>query len=96
MHVRSASKVAQGDGVILESESDLTDSVGHLRSERPRSMRWLIFIGWIISYDNEWEDYSNYFEERPGIFRNWITAHFLSFYGPPQNCHGACGVSFRS
>ena len=23
-----------------------------------------VFIGWVISYVNEWEDYSNYFWER--------------------------------
>ena len=26
---------------------------------------------------NKWEDYSNYFEERAGISRNWATAHSL-------------------
>ena len=24
-------------------------------------MGWLVFMGWVISYANEWEDYSNYF-----------------------------------
>ena len=37
---------------------------------------------------NEWEDYSNYFGERAGISRNWATAHFLTFNGWPQYCHG--------
>ena len=26
-------------------------------------MVWLVFIGWVISYANEWEDYCNYFGE---------------------------------
>ena len=31
---------------------------------------WLVFMGWVISYSNEWEDSSNHFEEGwrfPGI-----------------------------
>ena len=48
-------------------------------------------MGWVISQANEWEDYSNYFGEGAGISRNWATAHFLTFYGWPQNCHGARG-----
>ena len=39
----------------------------------------LLFIGWVISYANEWEDYSNYFGERVEISRNWATAHCLVF-----------------
>ena len=27
----------------------------------PWSLAWLVFIGWVISYANKWEDYSNYF-----------------------------------
>ena len=53
-------------------------------------MAWLFFMGWIIS-QAEWEDYSNYFGEGAGISRNWATAHFLNFYGWPQNCHGTGG-----
>ena len=42
-------------------------------------MEWLVFIGWIISYANEWEGYSNYFGEGVEISRNWATTHFLVF-----------------
>ena len=28
-----------------------------------QNVAWLVFIGWVISYANEWEDYSNYFWE---------------------------------
>ena len=54
-------------------------------------MVWLVFMGWVISQANEWEDYSNYFKEGVGTSRNWATACFLAFYGPPWNCPGACG-----
>ena len=36
-------------------------------------MGWLVFMGWVISQANEWEDFSNYLEERVGISRNWAT-----------------------
>ena len=39
--------------------------------ERPRNMGWLVFMGWVISQTNEWEDYSKYFGGKgwrfPGI-----------------------------
>ena len=32
--------------------------VGHHRGcVLPRNVEWLVFIGWAISYANEWEDY---------------------------------------
>ena len=43
-------------------------------------MAWLVFIDWVISYANEWEDYSNYFGERVEISRNWAIAHFFFFF----------------
>ena len=39
-------------------------------------MAELVFIGWVISYANEWEDYSNYVWK---ISRIWATAHSLVF-----------------
>ena len=56
-------------------------------------MGWLVFMDWVISQANEWEDYSNYFGEGVGISRNWTTAHFLTFDGWPGNCHGAGGYT---
>ena len=38
---------------------------------------WLVFMGWVISYANEWEDFSNYFGDRVEISRNWVTTHSL-------------------
>ena len=37
----------------------------------------LVFIGWVISYANEWEDYSNYFGEGVEISRILVTTHSL-------------------
>ena len=51
----------------------------------------LVFIGWVISYVNEWEDYSNYFWEEVEISRNCATAHLLVFDGWPWNYHGDPG-----
>ena len=39
---------------------------------------WLVCIGWVISYANEWEDYSNYLGEGAEITRIWATAHSSS------------------
>ena len=36
---------------------------------RPPNLAWLVFIGWVISYADEWEDYSNYFWEGVEISR---------------------------
>ena len=33
-------------------------------------MTWLVFMGWVISQTNEWEDYSNYLGEEAEISRN--------------------------
>ena len=61
------------------------------KAREPRNMVWLVFMDWVISQANEWEDYSNYFREGVEISRNWATAHFLAFYGWPQNFHGTGG-----
>ena len=45
---------------------------------------------WVISYANEWEDYSNYFGEGGEISRNWATAQFVVFDDWPQNCPHTC------
>ena len=46
-------------------------NVGHRKGHmQPRNLVWLVFIGWVISYANEWEDYSNYFWE--GVEISWI------------------------
>ena len=45
----------------------------------PWNMTCLVFIGWVISHANEWEDYSNYFWEGVEISRIWASAHSLLF-----------------
>ena len=56
---------------------------------------WLVFIGWLISYVDEWEDYSNYFWEGVESSRLWVTAHSLVL----QQCLGTAraplGVSLH-
>ena len=51
-------------------------------------------MGWVISYANEREKYSNYFGEEVEISRNWVTTHSLAF----EQCLGTImaplGVSF--
>ena len=42
-----------------------------------QNLSWL--VGWVISYANEWKDYSNYFGEGAEISRIWATAHSLVF-----------------
>ena len=44
-------------------------------------MAWLVFMGWVISQGNEWEDYSNYLEKGAEISRNWAPPIFLFFSG---------------
>ena len=51
-----------------------------LEGERPGHMRWLVFMGLVISLANEWEEKSNYFGERMGISRIGATAHFLASF----------------
>ena len=53
-------------------------------------MGWLVFMGWVISWANEYENYSSYFGKGVEIFWNWASAHFLTFYDQPLNFHGAC------
>ena len=48
-------------------------------------------MDWVSAYTSEWEDYSNYFGGGSDISKNWGIAHFVAFYGRPQNCHDACG-----
>ena len=60
---------------------------------RQQNLVWLVFIGWVISYANEWEDYSNYFGEGVQISRIWSTAHSRSFNSGPVVA--PLGVSFH-
>ena len=72
-------------------------SVGHHTEQvqQPRNLGWLVFIGWVISYANEQEDYSNYFCEGAEISRIWATAHSLVFLQCLGTVMAPLGVSFN-
>ena len=56
-------------------------------------MSWLVFIGWVISYANEWEGYSNYFGRRGGDFQD--LGHSLLFWQSLAAVMAPLGVSFH-
>ena len=81
-------KNSERDNVVSKKRiySDSERSTCHRQSvSHHRGRMWLqnvarlVFIGWIISYANEWEGYSNYFSEGVEISRIWSTAHSLVF-----------------
>ena len=76
-------KVTDKKWIYSDSERSTLhrQSVGHHTGQvqQPRNLEWLVFIGWVISYVNEWEDYSNYFWEEVEISRIWATTHSLVF-----------------
>ena len=47
--------------ICSDSERNIPQSVGHHRRWlwQPWNVVWLVFMGWVISYGNEWEDHSN-------------------------------------
>ena len=76
--------------------------MGHCRGQvrRPWNLACLVFIGWVISYANEWEDYSNYFGEGAETSRIWATAHSLSFNSALRlswhlQCHFTCWLRMK-
>ena len=67
--------VAPGQGsswrvTAAMGETHRTDIVGRLRRWEAPDMRCLVFIGWVISWANEEENYSNYFGEGADTSRN--------------------------
>ena len=54
-------------------------------------MAWLVYIGWVISYANEWEDYSNYFGEGGREFLDVGHHPLLGLLTVPWNCHSTSG-----
>ena len=81
--------------IYLERNTLHRQSMSHLRwQEQPWNTAWLVFMGWVILYSKEWEEYSNYSGEGVGISRNRTTAHFLAFYGRPRSCHGIFSTPF--
>ena len=45
----------------MQREAHSIDRVWAITEGKCSHVAWLVFIGWVISYANEWEDYSNYF-----------------------------------
>ena len=67
-------------------------SVGHHRGRmRLQNLMWLVLIGWVISYSNEWEDYSSYFAGRAGDFQDLGHGPLLGLLTVLWNCHGTSG-----
>ena len=64
---------------VREKHTPQTECALLQREVQPRKLVWLVFIGWVISYANEWKDYSNYFWEGAEISRIWATAHAFVF-----------------
>ena len=55
--------------------------MGHHRGRvQPWNVTWLLVIGWVISYANEWEGYSSFFWKGVEISRIWATTHSLVFF----------------
>ena len=57
-------------------------------------MVWLVFIGWVISCANEWEDYPSCFGEEAEIPSIWATTHSLVFWQCLGTALVPLGVSF--
>ena len=59
-------------------------------------MGWLVFTGWVISYANEWEDYSNYFweSESHSVVSDSLQPHGL--YSPWNSLGQNTGVNSLS
>ena len=55
----------------------------------------LVFIGWVVSYASEHENYSNCFWEGAEISRAWATAHSLVLWQWLSTVMAPLGVSFH-
>ena len=65
------------------------DECGH-------EISWLVFIGWVVSYANEWEGYSNYFGRRGGDIQDLGHRPLIGLLTEPWNSPGTSGrvISF--
>ena len=84
--------------IQIQREAHSTECGPLQRAVQPHgcNVAWLVFMGWVISFDNEWEDYFNYFWEGVEISRNWVIMHLLVFWQclgmimVPWVCHLGC------
>ena len=105
-------KVMGKKWIYADSERSILhrQNVGHHRGQvRLWNVAWLVFIGWVISYANEWEDYSIYFGEEVEISTGHCSdaqflaeAQFLGLLTVPWNCqrclwvcHFTCWLRIR-
>ena len=64
----------------MQREAHSTDRVWAITDVSvPQNVVQLAVTDWVISYVNEWEDYSNYFGDGVEISRIWATTHSLVF-----------------
>ena len=88
-------KVIGKKWVYSERSTLQRQSGGHCRGwMQPQNVAWLVFIGWVISYASEWEDYSNYSWEGVEISRIWAAAHSLVIWRWLGTVVAPLGVSF--
>ena len=97
-------KNSERDRVISKKwiYSDSERSARHRRSVShrggrvwPQNVAWLVFIGWVISYANEWEGYSDCILEGVEISGIWSTAHSVVFWQGLGTVTAPLGVSLH-
>ena len=97
-------KNSERDRVISKKRiySDSERSARHRRSVShrggrvwPQNVAWLVFIGWVISYANEWEGYSDCILEGVEISGIWSTAHSVVFWQGLGTVTAPLGVSLH-
>ena len=59
------------------------------RGEGPWNTGWLVFMAWVVSSADKWEEHSNQLGGGVGIFQNGATTHFWAFLS--LNYPGPCG-----
>ena len=60
-----------------------------------QNVAWLVFIGWVISYANEREGYSDCFSEGVEVSGIWSTAHSVVFWQCLGTVTAPLGVSLH-
>ena len=81
--------------IYLDRNIDYRLTACHLRRRKqPWNKGWLVFMHWVISQANEWENYSNHFREGVRISRNWPTSQFLFLMVGLRTVMVLVGVSF--
>ena len=77
-----------------EKHTPQTECGHHRGRVQQQNVAWLIFIGWVISFASEWEDYFNYLGDMVQISGNWATTHSLVFRQCLGTVMAPLGMSF--